>query len=373
MTRPAVISISSQQFGTDLGVLKGSVPGINWVQINDLALISAQKNWMPKHMQEQTVYGYETGPDIDAIWDRARRLGVDLISNVMKEQPVWAVMAGNFDYWNDEAMRLGCEELGIPFLTLLREHFLTADDYEDGLGYQGYRLKPKTAGVAVAGELSRHTLTKFNIIPDSRIRITGFPRFDLWLRPIEPFFERPVILLSYLKGYGAQENFQELLELTSAAAERYPDVPFIVKAKHAWELAEIKAMVRKLGDKVKVIETYDMPRLLHNARAIIGYNSLSLFEGLLTSSPIFIPQWGDALRPPKSQAPCPTDPLLKDHMTFSGSVEEFLSGLDAAIAGRYRVSDLADRQATFAKYVRHTPDEPACHRVVKFIEEFRSR
>jgi hypothetical protein len=373
MTRPAVISISSQQFATDLAVLEGTVPGINWIKVNDLDLINAQRAWMPRHMQEQIFYSYETGPGVEEIWDRARRIGVEIISKAMKEQPVWAVFAGNFDYWQDEAMRLGCEALGIPFLTLLREHYLTVDELELGGGYRDYHLVPKTAGVAVAGETCRQILTNFNIIPDANIRVTGFPRFDLWRRPPKQHFERPVVLLSYLKGYGATEHFKEMLALIAAAAERYEHVPFVVKAKHAFEYPEIEAMLRKLSDKVKLVHTNDMPSLLSGARAIIGYNSLSVYEGLFTQAPIFVPQWGEAKRLPRFQCPSPIDPLLKDHMAFPESAEEFLSSLDAAIGGRYPVSDPAVREAAFGNYFYHTPDELACHRVVKFLREFAKR
>lgn len=369
-SRPAVLCISSQQFGTDLGVLDGTIPDISWLQINDLDLMAAQREWWPARMQEQTIYAYETGAEAEAVWERARATGAKIISNAMKEHDVLAVMAGNFDYWGDEALRLGCEALGIPFLTLLREHFLTADDYEDGLGYQGYRLQPKTAGVAVAGELSRQTLTKFNIIPDSKIRVTGFPRFDLWFTPPKPLYERPVVLLSYLKGYGAEGHFYEMVRLFSETANRHPNIPFVLKAKHGFEHKTLKAMTAQFGSAVQVIHTPDMPNLLRGARAIIGYNSLSVFEGLLTSSPIFVPQWGEALRPWKSQAPCPIDPRLKDHMVFIPSAEEMTSALESAIAGTFPVSGSREREETFSKYVYHTRAEPACFRVVNFIREF---
>jgi hypothetical protein len=213
-------------------------------------------------------------------------------------------------------------------------------------------------------------LVKFGIIPDHKIRITGFPRFDLWLTPKPPLYERPVVLLSYLKGYGAPNHFDEMLRIFASAAERYPAVPFIVKAKHEGEYPGLKATVRALSDKVQVVLSSDMPRILQGARAIIGYNSLSLLEGLMTTSPIFVPQWGEAKRPAKSQTPSPEDPRVKDHISFPGSEAEFLDGLDKAIAGRFPVSDLAERRAAFSKYVLFTPQEPATFRVRKFVEEF---
>ncbi len=34
-----------------------------------------------------------------------------------------AVAAANTDYWQDEALRLGCKKLGIPFIALSRESY----------------------------------------------------------------------------------------------------------------------------------------------------------------------------------------------------------------------------------------------------------
>jgi hypothetical protein len=369
-SRPTVVCISSLQFETDMKVLQSGVREIDWHTLKDFALADAQVPFMPERMQQQTDYAYEQGPDIEEIWEKSRAVGLHFLDGLMKERRVTAVMAGNWDYWQDEAMRLACETRGIPFLTLLREHFLTAEDHEDGFGYKGYRLKPKTAGVAVAGELSRQTLSRFNIIPDERIRITGLPRFDLWYTPQPPLFERPVVLLSYLKGYGAPGQFHDMLKIFADVAERHPSIPFIVKSKHYGEHPALKKMVREISGKVQVALTSDMPRLLGGARAIIGYNSLSLYEGLFTDAPIFLPQWGEAKRPAKSQAPSPVDPLLKDHMTFFESEDDFKVALEKAIAGRIPVSSRADRIATFAKFVRYSPDEPASFRVRDFIREF---
>lgn len=367
---PTVVCISSLQFETDIKVLQSGVRDINWHVLKDYPLADAQAGWMPEHMQTQTKYAYETGPHVAALWERARAVGLGFLDGIMKEHRVVAVMAGNWDYWNDEAMRLACETRGIPFLTLLREHFLTRANYETGLGYQGYRLEPKTKAVAVAGEMTRRTLLKFNIFTDDRIRVTGLPRFDLWYTPRPPLYERPVVLLSYMKGYGADDHFHEMLRLFAAFAERHPTIPFIVKSKHWGEHPVLTDIVAKISDKVKVVLSSDMPRLIVGARAIIGYCSLSLYEGLMTEAPIFLPQWGEAKRDFRMQAPDPTDIRLNGHMDFFASPEEFTAALEDAIAGRYRVSDPAARRALFAEYVSFTDDEPASFKVRRFVQEF---
>ena len=369
---PTVVCISSQQFQTDMLVLQSGVRDFDWRPLKDLLLIEAQAPWMPKSMQQQTVYAYESGPEVEAIWEQARKVGVQFLDGIIKEHRVTAVLAGNWDYWQDEAIRLACEAKGIPFLTLLREHFLTAHNYEGGFAYQGYKLTPKTAGVAVAGEISRKTLTKFGIIPYERIRVTGLPRFDLWYTPRPPLFERPVVLLSYLKGYGAERQFYDMLRLIAEMAERHPTVPFVIKPKHSAEEPGLRRLVSAMSERVQVVLTSDMPRLLAGARAIIGYSSLSLYEGLFTDAPIFLPQWGETNRPARLQAPSPDDPLLKDHMTFFESQDDFKVALEKAIAGRIAVSDRKYRRETFAKYVCFSEDEPASFRVRDFVREFSS-
>jgi hypothetical protein len=183
-------------------------------------------------------------------------------------------------------------------------------------------------------------------------------------------FERPVVLLSYRKGYGAEEQFQEMLHLFAELAERHPTIPFVVKPKHQPEYEVMKELVADISDKVQVVLTWDMPRLLQGARAIIGYNSLSLYEGLMTDAPIFLPQWGQTKRDPRTQAPDPADRRLNGHMKFFETEEEFKAALDDAIAGRYPVSDRKARRALFAEYVCFSENEPASLRVQKFVQEF---
>jgi hypothetical protein len=368
--RPTVVCVSSQQFETDIQVLQNGVRDIHWHLLRDYDVAGAQAGWMPEHMQIQTKYAYETGPHVAEIWERARAVGLHFLTPLVKEHRVTAVMAGNWDYWNDEAIRLACETLEIPFLTLLREHFLTAANYETGLGYQGYTLKPKTQAVAVAGDITRRTLIKFGIIPDERIRVTGLPRFDLWYSPRPPLYERPVVLMSYMKGYGADGHFGEMLRLFADLAERHPSIPFVVKSKHWGEHPVLQKMAREISDKVQVVLTSDMPRLLVGARAIIGYCSLSLYEGLMTDAPIFLPQWGEAKRDPRMQAPDPRDTRLNGHMTFFDNKDDFEAAVETAISGRYPVSDRATRRKLFSEYVCFSETEPASFRVRDFVKEF---
>jgi hypothetical protein len=369
-SRPTVVCCSSFQFATDAAILQQLAADFDWVVIDNFELGRAQLDFMPLHMRQQTIYAYETGPHVPEIWAKAAVVGVKMLSDVMKERRVVAVMAGNWDYWQDEAIRLACAELKLPFLTLLREHFLTAEDYEDGFGYTGYRLTPKTDGVAVAGVQTLHTLTKFHIIPPERIRVTGLPRFDLWFGQNPPIHEGAVVLLSYMKGYGAETQFLEMIRVMADAAERYPHIPFVIKSKHEGEFPELERAAAAISSKVKVVLTADLPAIMRKARVIIGYNSLSVFEGLFTSAPILIPQWGGAKRDPRKQAPSPTDMKLRQHMTFCESREEFDRLLDRAIAGDLPVAPVKERRLVFMDYVCFKLNETASARIQAFVKEF---
>src|SRR5690606_7648387 len=116
------------------------------------------------------------------------RFGIGLLREAQKVMQVDAVAAANIDYWQDEALKLGCRRLGIPFLVLCRENYTipwTVPWMHDHLEKSGFRFEGQ--GLAVFSQATKDAFAPgFDNADD--IWITGAPRYDRWMH-LEPLPE----------------------------------------------------------------------------------------------------------------------------------------------------------------------------------------
>jgi hypothetical protein len=268
-------------------------------------------------------------------------------------------------------MRLACRKRRVPFLVLMREHHLTPDQTPHQELYRRARSCPQVDGIAVAGDATIAFIDGNKLQPREILRSTGFPRFDVWAMDNKPSYDSPVVLMSYRKGYGADGHFVEMLERFAAAARRHPAVPFLVKAKHRPEVGVIEQMLPERSDNLKVVDALVLPRLIANARAIIGFRSISLYECLLSGAPVLIPYWGETAMHPLRLAPSPADVQLRGFMEFIPDPAAFDLALDRAASTPRPPAAAMDRfHDIFARYFRHDPRQLATTRVEDFVAEF---
>ncbi len=369
--RPTILCINTDQFSRDLDLLRKDGARFNWIAIADRTLGKVQAQWMPQELMIQAYYFNFSGSAVDAAWAKSHAYGRELLAQLRNKFPtIVAVMASNWDYWQDECLRMACRDAGLPFLVLLREHVLTEDWREEMEMYTSCRMIPAVSAVAVAGPTTRKLITAFNLQPDEILRETGFPRFDIWSKTRTAAFDRPVVLFSYRKGYGVDGHFAEMLHRFTAAARQHPAIPFLVKAKHMSDLAAIEEMIPERSANLRVIDSVTLPDVLTNARAVIGFRSLILYEALLTGVPILVPQWGQTRMNPAMQAPSPADEQLKGFMTFYEDPDAFDRDLEQLIRDGRPAEDLSRHQALFARYFCYSPTDSATARVEKFAAEF---
>ena len=372
---PTVLCINSDQFNRDIGMLRHWSTRYNWVSILDKDLSDAQDAWMPERLKMQAVYVNESGPDVDEAWAKSRAYGTSVLADARARMPsLVAVMAGNWDYWNEECLRLACRDAGLPFLVLMREHNLTPNRVEDAELYERCKAYPRVDGVAVAGDVTMDFITDLKLQPPEILRNVGFPRFDVWSMEHQPLFHEPVVLMSYRKGYGADAHFAEMLGRFARFARKHPKVPFLVKAKHMPEIPVIEAMIPERPENMKVVDAPALPQLIKNARAIVGFRSISLHESLLTGAPILVPYWGETAKDPSLLAPAPDDVRLNGFMEFFSDPAAFEEALERAASGpRTRAADLSAHHGVFGRYFRHSQTELATVRVENFVAEFTGR
>ncbi len=371
-SRPLVLCLYGLQFNRDIAALQLRTSKYSWAALPDTFLSETQDPWMPERLKVQSSYVNESGPDVDAAWQKAKRFGIGILANLVGQgMKITAVLAGNFDYWYEECLRLACDEVGLPFLVLMREHdltdirFKTQDDY-----YRQMKRIPDVAAMACAGEATAEVYAGLNLFPRSKLRITGWPRHDVWRDPVTPAYDRPVILMSYHKGYEATQDFEAMMDRFAHLSRRYPQVPFLVKAKHGVEEANLRRISDQCGLGLNVIDSMNLPSLLCNARVVIGFHSAAMYEALFAPTRILIPKWGETDQDPHTLAPSPADPVLEGHMEFLPTEESLRRAVaESAISGPY-APDMAARTRAFGQYFAYDLDHTAVPRVEDFVAEF---
>ena len=370
--RPLVLCLYSLQFNRDIAALQLRTTKYSWAALPDTFLSEAQERWLPPRLRDQSFYVNESGADVDAAWQKSKRFGLGILANLVQQGVrIAAVLSGNFDYWQEEGLRLACDEVGLPFLVLMREHDLTGVRLKtQGDYYRQMKRTPHVTAMACAGEATAEVYADLNIFPRSKLRITGWPRHDVWRDPVTPAYDRPVILMSYHKGYEATEDFEAMMARFAGLARRYPHIPFLVKAKHALEEATLRGISDQRGLGLNIIDTMNLPALLCNARVVIGFHSAAMYEALLAPAPIVIPRWGQTDQDPRVLAPSPTDARLAGHMEFITTPELFEETVVRYIESPPLQFDMAARTKVFGEFFAYDPDRTQSQRLEDFVDEF---
>jgi hypothetical protein len=179
--------------------------------------------------------------------------------------------------------------------------------------------------------------------------------------------------MSYFKGYNATDDFVQMMHVFAAMSRQHPGVPFIVKAKHGAEVRHLKQISDTRGLNLTIIDTSNLPALICNARAIIGFYSLIVYETLLAPTRILIPCWGQTDQDPMKVTPSPADERLRGHMEFLRSEEALRQAIDASAIGDAPAPDMTARTKLFGEYFAYATDRTAVERVEDFVDEFGKR
>ncbi|WP_395022101.1 hypothetical protein [Dongia sp.] len=376
--RPTVLCLKRATFIKDVQVARASTE-INLVSIPATRIKKVQEKWIPKEWRIQSYFTDLLDRDLVAFRPYLQRFAETVLKEAQKVHPVDAVMAGNTDYWQDEAMRLGCEALGIPFLVLCRENYTIPQDRANVLAhYTKANFRFKGTGVAVYSEISKATMERMGAYAPGSIHVTGAPRFDQWLGlKTLPLEERNcVTLISYAyRIYEAMENFRDVAEVFTELAAREPKLRFVLKLKKANEDVDAYALYPELKDsKVEFTADWSLVDLYPKSRVIVGCNSLAVAEALLSNAAVIVPAWKDALNNP---GVCLYHYDVPEHVKciyFPRSVEEFRGLMERAIAGNLPpLGTPEERLARFNEHIAFTPDKSAASKVEAFIRHFTKK
>jgi hypothetical protein len=297
---PKILCLSRESFSKDISELRKRTD-YSYISISG-GFTRFQMAWTPKEMQIQTFYQSYEGLEKNDATEKSVRYALRLIELAGRKKKISAVLSANFDYWQDNGFKVACKQLGIPFIVLSREHLVipfACDEVRDWYIKSNYKFTG--AAIAVAGQSTKLLLDSIETICcKNKVLVTGFPRLDSWLdiRKKNPINDRTTIaLLTFSKGYLADNTFKEVLQLFFEVAKscKNKKIKFIIKTKDINDNKYIKNLLpnQKITSNLLISDEINLVDFLPDCRMVINYNSLSLVEAAIAKSIIVIPAWGE--------------------------------------------------------------------------------
>lgn len=378
--RPSVVCMIRDGFDHDVTELRARTKRYNWLRLPAVTWHNfvVALGMPPILMRQFGSFDYRA-PEFDADWEKAENFCVGLLQLLQREVGVAAFMAANFDYGLDEGVRRACAKLPIPFLTLNREIplFQFQSNFTND-HYRGYVGRPLVDAVAVGGKLARDELVDWKILDSNQVHITGFPRLDSrvdFLHAPPPAERNTILLFTYRDpDYLAGNNFNEALAGFAAAAERHPHINFVVKCKHKNDGNDVRDLLRSTPSHRLQVSHEPATKFLGAARAVMGFNSLSIVESLVSNAEVLVPQWGDTRTSQENQIYWREDPLHRRNITFLDSREDLDNALDRIARGETSEPfDMSERIALVQNFVHFDPERRASEAVEDFVDHYVKR
>lgn len=317
-----------------------------------------QMTWFAPTLPEQTFYQRNLHQN-----DRALEKGTQyvryLIQLVNRKYSVDAILSANFDYWQDAVFKKVCKEIDIPFLVLSREHPIIPKVCESVIARyrkSGYHFEG--AAIAVAGRSTKDVITKAETIcAPEQVVITGLPRYDAWLdvdTSLSLEDRKFITLLTFSRGYYADETFKEVLRLFCDVAQSYAGLPviFIIKTKDASDTQYVRHfMTQNKLSSVRCDHELDLFDVLPKSRMVINYNSLSLVEAVMARACTVIPIWGQCSDSGEEAMYSANNPKVTKVVNFSYGKEDLLNTIDLSVKGQSTIAQDEDAREFLNEYI----------------------
>jgi hypothetical protein len=168
-----------------------------------------------------------------------------------------------------------------------------------------------------------------------------------------------ITLLTFTRGYGADQTFAEVLDIfvQTAAGCTDPHLTFLIKTKDADDTRALTAMLadRKTAN-IRIDHTIPMTKALAGSRVIVGYNSLSVIDALLSGGQIILPGWGECLTE-GDMCMYPKASQSERFFTYATSPSALVTALTAATTtDQARARPDPDMLAYIQQFVSYDPD-----------------
>jgi hypothetical protein len=182
----------------------------------------------------------------------------------------------------------------------------------------------------------KNILVDTNFAKPENVIVSGPPRFHRWFDIInQPKAQKKHITLLSFPGnqYLAPFTYTDILLCIKEMSLKYLDYHFVVKCKDAFHIAETLQILNNDVGNLHISSEIDMIDLLKQSKVIIGYNSLSFLEALLSPAHLILPFWADSKYAPYMLQIDPADQEAQDIVNIAYSREHFQEILDNKIQG----------------------------------------
>lgn len=125
---PTVLCLRRSQFARDIDQLAARTR-LNYVTVESRYLSYFQKHHVPWERLgfrcTQTFYPASEHPLVQEAKRKNERAAIRLLRLIRGRHRFSAVLTAQTDYWQEDSVRAACGELGVPFLVLSKEHYVS--------------------------------------------------------------------------------------------------------------------------------------------------------------------------------------------------------------------------------------------------------
>ncbi len=368
-TKINVLAVSRELLAKDIEQIEARTE-INFIPWRSGHLGRLMEAWTPKECQIQTIFMRDGQYQNHPCWTKGVELLRALHGVLEKKGSVPIAITANMDYWQEEPLRRFCAESGVKHLVLDRENHVV-QEYRDNMFRIFQQAKFKFEGqVAVFSQWMKELIVETGACGSEQITVTGAPRMDIWLDE-RPAPEKDTVTLLSFKTSLVEGIFEDALDTYIDTARKHPELQFVIKCKEG--RGDFGRMKEKFSacnapSNVRAEQHINMRDLLDRSCVIIGFNTLSLAEALLTDAALIIPAWKVTRNMKHLVMMDPDDEELGKEILFPRSLQQFRDQLQEALTGR-RVTDRAARLKLTNRYMKFTPGQTASERVAELIEK----
>lgn len=325
-----------------------------------------QQIFLPRDRCEQTYYQNAQKPFSGANDPQATYADM-LLRHAEKYAPVSGVLTANIDYWQDVGLKHHCAARNLVFGVLCRENAVIPQVVK--LNYERYRdAAYKFSGdfVVMAGSTSAQMFRDAQVAVPERIYSSGLPRYDVWhdtATDVTPITRSFITLMTFTNGYAADQTFNEVLDIFIEMAQICKDstLTFLIKTKDADDTRILRDKLQgQLQSNIRIDHTISMTQALSGSRVIIGYNSLSLIDALISGSQIIVPGWGECLTQ-GDMCMYPKTPQSEQFIHYATSPQALHKALqdcvDAPADAKAPTEMNQTMQTYISQYVTYAPDQ----------------
>lgn len=287
--RPTIIFFDRGLFSRDVSSLRKADKKFAWIRVPVGFIASSQKHLVPREFQEQNGYAeFESDPRWGSCVSFARRF-----HSVAKRRfgPDIIYLDANVDYWQTYAFRMLSSSGELRIYVMSKEIPLTRSPQEAyRRDYKGFWFGGN--GIFCASPWLAEFFSA-NLRQSGRIIQAGIPRLDGYRSYKASDYEGDELLwLTFLDGYGVRSRsayFDAVKRVAMVANESGRRLT--IKAKNYSDLSDHKSELPIALKNTSSSMSQRLDTFFASSRVVIGANSLSILEALLTPLHVIVPNY----------------------------------------------------------------------------------